>query len=152
MRHGEAYQKDTHPERPLNPVGRQRIHQLGRLLSRAEVPISRIYHSSVLRSQESASIMAEYLPSVAPPEYLSCLDPETDVKMLSYVLTKLEDHSLLLGHLPNMALLASQLLTGNYYQSAIEFAPASIACLSQENALWLLNWLIDPILLNKEEI
>ncbi len=51
---------------------------------------------------------------------------------------------MLVGHVPFMSRLASYLLSGDSEPPLLHFRTASIACLSNDEDSWILEWFITP--------
>jgi len=147
VRHGEAYSQEENPERPLNDYGKQEVAKIGQFLKKTDIPIDYIYHSDKRRAKETAQILSQHLSMVHNVDHLSCLDPEENIEKLTNTIAYLKDNTLLVGHLPNLELLCSFLLTQTYQKPIILLHTAAVACLKFEDPNWILKWLINPSLL-----
>lgn len=147
IRHGEAFSGEEDPERKLTASGKEKVIKLGHFLNVAGINIQHIFHSTKARAQQTAEIIAKNYANTKP-SVLACLEPESDIKTLIYAIDKVENNTLLVGHLPNLELLSNFLLTGNFNTSTIAFSPSSIACFKREGSFWILTWLIEPDLLH----
>ena len=150
IRHGEAYSGEERFERPLNPRGQNEVLQIANYLKSEQCKVEHIYHSEKLRSIETAEIIANALALTTKLQLLPSLDPDEDVFRLIGDLHEFSQNTIVVGHLPNLALLASFMLTGNITQPSVSFLTATTACFEQQNDSWKLKWSIDPQILRKQ--
>ena len=134
VRHGAAYDKEDDPERHLNSDGVSQCHLTGRAVKRLDIQFDLIVSSPIARARQTAEIIAEETgysraeikiteklePTVLPNETLSYLNDFADVKRI-----------LLVGHLPLLGYLASELLI-NTSQIQFYFEPASVCKINTE--------------------
>lgn len=144
MRHGDA----THePGNPLSPKGRKDAEAVAAFLLVQGVSIATIEHSTKLRAQQTAQILAEKLhPSggVAETEGVAPLDDP--LGWAARVRERSED-TFLVSHLPFLPKLFSLLVCGYLDESIIAVPTASVICIARESGLWSLQWMITPDLL-----
>lgn len=145
MRHGEALPVETNPECPLSAHGREDVVRIARYLTRQGVDIKHIYHSNKLRAQQTAEIMAH---SVNPDEITQCqfeLDATQDLDPMLSILAHCQQSTLLVGHLPFLPKLISQLVLGNEDELLVSMPPATIICLTpQDPKKWVIEWMLTP--------
>lgn len=144
MRHGDALSAALDARRPLSPSGRADVEAMARRALAQAVEVSWIYHSGILRAQQTAELMAARL---APPlglRELAGLCPDDDPFIVKAELEGASQPALLVSHLPYLGRLASLLVSGDSEGSVIEFTPATIVCLTRQAARWKLNWRISP--------
>ncbi len=149
MRHGEAYSNEERFERPLNQRGRDEVTHIATFLKEKEINIQKIYHSDKVRSIETAEIIANTLGLTNKLSMLTSLDPEDDVYRLIGDIHEFNQNTLLVGHLPNLALVSCFLLTGNISKPSISFSTATVAHLVQNDNIWTLQWTMSPAALRK---
>ncbi len=148
MRHGEAYSNEERFERPLNPRGKNEVLQMAIYLKNEASNVSRVLHSDKLRAIETAQIVANELGLIGKLQLLPTLDPDEDVYKLVGDLHEFSEDIIMVGHLPNLALLASFILTGNITSPNISFLTATVACFEKTDQ-WNLKWTLDPSSLRK---
>jgi len=131
MQHGAALSKEINPERPLSPVGRDQAARTGKLLRNMGLHFTAILSSPKARAVETAVIVAE---AVGYPKQRIHADevflPKTQPKRTAEFLSQFPGDArvLAVGHLPNLADLASFTLTpGPPLQ--IMFENAGLTCL-----------------------
>lgn len=114
VQHGEAYPESEDPERHLTPRGEGQIQTTVRALQKLDVRFDRIVCSTRMRAQQTAQIVARGLHY--PLEQVAVtpsLDPTAPGAEFLVYLKKLadQDRILLVGHLPSLGKIASDLLT-----------------------------------------
>jgi phosphohistidine phosphatase len=144
VRHGDAVSVAENPQRPLSSGGRRRIEQTARLALEHKIRISMIYHSGILRAQETAEILAEHIMPASGVAQLSGLLPEDDPAMVKAEIDAATDSMLLVGHLPFLSRLAALLVNGDPERPVAEFFPATMVCCSRSAAQWKISWRIAP--------
>jgi phosphohistidine phosphatase len=151
VRHATQKPKEEDPEKSLSDMGRQEIETSSSFAAGHGMNgIHKIYHSGKKRAEQTAEILAKHVKPEAGVEAtdgLAPLDsPSIWVKRLGS--NKYDGDIALVGHLPYMAKLASQLLCDNPEGGFIEFQAAAIACLEKDDeGKWALEWVISPDML-----
>jgi phosphohistidine phosphatase len=139
VQHGDALTKDVDPERPLSGQGRADITRLAAWLAGTDVTVSGILHSGKLRARQTAELLGSVLETgskIRPAEGLGPNDPpEAFLKSLQTV----DEDTLIASHLPFVARVLSQAVTGSPQQALVEFRPGSIAVVERdERGAWRL--------------
>jgi phosphohistidine phosphatase len=145
VQHGEAVPEEVDRDRPLSPKGRADAEALGRLLRDAEARPERILHSGKTRARQTAERLAAALSPPAGMGVTSGLTPKDPVEPIARQAASWVADTLLVGHLPSIARLASYLLTGDVEEVALGYKPGSLACLERpEDGPWTLIWMLRP--------
>ncbi len=144
VRHGEAYSSEERFERPLNSRGQNEVLQVANYLLSEHCQVETIFHSEKLRSIETAEIIANTLGLSAKLQLLPSLDPDEDVFRLIGDIHEFTQNTMIVGHLPNLALLSSFLLSGKISTPSLSFLTATTACLVHAGEEWKLKWSVDP--------
>ncbi|HEX7228709.1 MAG TPA: phosphohistidine phosphatase SixA [Candidatus Binatia bacterium] len=144
VRHGEAVSQAVNGERPLTPEGRRDVERLGRAAAQRGIQPSQIFHSGLLRAQQTAEILGESLGPVEGVRDLVGLRPDDDPVIVKAELETSTVSLMLVGHLPHMSRLASFLVAGDADRSVVEFAPATLLGLGYEDYRWEILWKITP--------
>jgi phosphohistidine phosphatase len=149
VQHAEAKTEKEDPARPLSDKGAKDIRKVASHLSKLNPMISRILYSKKLRAKQTAEILSEYMrPAEAATESdgLAPLDdPSAWVGRLKYLTASVTENIVLVGHLPHLGKLASQLLCGDTEHNVISFKMGGVACLERdEKGNWSLQWMITP--------
>ena len=114
IQHGEAVRQEEDPERPLTEKGAASIKKTAAFLKRSQQKIHLVWHSGKKRAQQTAEILVETLGTGIHPEIAAGLGPNEDVAVIREKIAAASQDSLaLVGHMPHLSYLASQLLTGD---------------------------------------
>jgi phosphohistidine phosphatase len=144
VRHATAYSSAEDPQRPLNSTGKQEAAKIAQFFADSNAKIDHVFHSTKARSEETAQIIAHKLDISASLDTFDALDPDLDIQDLITAIPALESNTLLVGHLPNIGLLAHFLLNGNLNRSFLSFEPATAVALIKDGRFWTLDWFIHP--------
>ena len=144
VRHGEAVSASDDPQRPLSRSGREAVAQIARLARERQVMASVIYHSGILRAQETAEILAQQLMPPSGVKVISGLLPEDDPATGRAELELATDPIMLVGHLPHLSRLAALLVRGDVNDRVVDFQPAAMVCCSRSAARWKIDWQLAP--------
>ena len=149
IRHGEAYSSEERFERPLNERGKNDVSLIAKHLKDSNIQVENIFHSEKVRAIETAEIIADALNLTNKLAVMTSLDPDNEIFDLIGAVHELHYNTIMVGHLPNIALLSSFLITGNINKSPISFSTATAARFEYQNDIWTLKWSIDPASLRK---
>jgi phosphohistidine phosphatase len=127
--------------RPLSPHGRTEAENAGHFLKRMMVKPRYICHSTLLRSAETAALIAGVLDCPQRLQERRGLLPDDGTDAWAEELETLAEHCILVGHLPFLSALASRLLTGTEDDLSSKFPSGSVLCLEREGyGGWILRW------------
>jgi phosphohistidine phosphatase len=140
VRHGEAVSQTVNGQRPLTPGGRRDVARIGRAAAQHGIQPSQIFHSGLLRAQQTAEILSESLGRVEGVHELVGLRPDDDPVIAKAELESSTVSLMLVGHLPHMSRLVSFLVAGDTGRELVEFAPATVLGLSYEDYRWKILW------------
>ena len=147
VRHGSAEAGADDAARRLSPRGREEVEAVARWVAAARIEVAEIRHSGLARARESAEILAARLAPPRGVREVGGLRPNDDPRPVRTELAAARDPVMLVGHLPQLARLASLLLAGDPTAVPIRFAPGAVACLAREDDDgWALDWLVTPAL------
>lgn len=144
VRHGEAVSQALNGERPLTPGGRRDVERLGQGAAKRGIQPGQIFHSGLLRAQQTAEILSESLGPVKGVRESIGLRPDDDPLIAKAELESSTVSLMLVGHLPHISRLASFLVAGNADQELVQFALATVLGLSYENYHWKILWKLTP--------
>jgi len=127
VQHAKPKSKEEDPDRPLSDEGKNDIIKIIKFLP--QLNIKKVLHSDKLRAQQTAEILAKSLKA----EVINgdALEPLADPAIWAQRLDKESEDVMLVGHLPHLAKLASQLLTQNQEKPVISFKQGGIVCLEK---------------------
>lgn len=114
MQHGSAFSKDIDPEQPLSPVGREQIIKSAQAVRRLGLGFDLVVSSPKLRAKQTAEIICELLGY--PEEDIAITDLVKAMSGPQETIEFLKSHKnqgavLVVGHLPNLAKVAGELLS-----------------------------------------
>jgi phosphohistidine phosphatase len=145
VQHAEAKSKEEDPARDLTEKGRQDILRVANYVGNLNLAVSHIFHSGKARAASTAQTLAS---SLKPPKGVSDttgLAPLDDPQIWAERLATMAEDIVLVGHLPHLARLAAQLLTGDKENSVIHFKMGGMVCLRRvEGGQWAVEWMIIP--------
>ncbi len=143
VQHAKPKSKEEDPDRPLSNEGKNDIIKIIKFLP--QLNIKKVLHSSKLRAQQTAEILAKSLKA----EVINgdALEPLADPAIWAQRLDKESEDVMLVGHLPHLAKLASQLLTQNQEKPVISFKQGGIVCLEKTDHGWEVAWMVTSELL-----
>jgi phosphohistidine phosphatase len=144
VRHGEAEPERVDPQRPLTDLGRDEVEGVARMAAAKNFQVSAIFHSGILRAQQTAEILARHLQLTSAVRPLSGLLPQDDPAIAKAELEAAETPVMLVGHLPHLNRLAALLVCGDAEREVVDFAPATLACCAHEGEKWIVAWTLRP--------
>ena len=149
VRHGEPKTESEDPNRPLTERGFDDIERLaGFIAANKNVDVDTVFHSGKLRAQQTAEVLAKHLNPKNGVEKTGGLMPLDDPSVWVERLAVMDDDVMLVGHLPYMSRLASELLAGDSEKTIVTFPTGGIACLERDSTgKWALGWVVDPHIL-----
>ncbi len=150
VRHGDAVEPYVDSKRPLSEAGVRNVDALGGQLAGAGVRVGEIWHSEYLRATQTARQLAPYVEAHTVKLY-SHLAPGDPVGPVAETVMHLDSDLMLVGHLPFMGLLASQLLSGNPEKINCVFDTATAACIQLDPGDNRLHWLLPATLCRRAE-
>ena len=104
------------------------------------VAIDWVYHSGILRAQQTAQLVTAVLVPQQGVREISGLCPEDDPLIIKAQVDEAAYPLLLVSHLPYLDRLAGLMTAGDTEGSVIEFAPATLICLNRRANRWKFQW------------
>ena len=148
VQHGEAVTKEVDPERPLSEQGIADVRRVARTLKQAGVEVERVIHSGKLRAHQTAEILAAEIAPILQLETSDQINPNDNPAAFDFQTANGSVDTMVVGHLPFMAKLVSQLVIGDDNRGLAAYQPGSVVCLeSIEKDGWQINWMLRPELL-----
>lgn len=147
VQHGEACAKEVDSERPLTNQGKDDVDHLATYLKQAGIQVQRVIHSGKLRAQQTAKRLAEAIAPHVELEISEFINPNDSPTVFVPQCENMDMDSLIVGHLPFMAKLLSQLVIEDEDREVVAFQPGTMVCLEAEQGLWHINWMLRPELL-----
>jgi phosphohistidine phosphatase len=141
VQHGIAEPQQVDSTRPLSDIGINEVYRVAAYLRDHHISITKIYHSGKLRAQQTAALFSETL-AIANIAEINGLNPNDDPLELINQLT--EDAVMYVGHLPNLANIVTQLVSGDKNKPVLQFQNSAVACVELDNSSATLKWFITP--------
>lgn len=148
VRHGQAAAHADDSSRPLTDSGRRAVGRVGKFLAGAVQP-AEVRHSTKLRAKQTAEVLARALGLDVDVREVEGLDPIDDVRSLARELSSESRDLVLVGHLPHLGRLASQLVCDEDELDGFVFEAGTALALERigDGSLWVVRWMIAPSLL-----
>ncbi|MCJ2669401.1 MAG: phosphohistidine phosphatase SixA [Candidatus Thermoplasmatota archaeon] len=147
VRHADPKSEAEDPERSLSELGEQQADRIGKFALNAGVRVNQIRHSGKKRAEQTAEIIGRHLSPPKGVVAVTGIAPMDDVVPVAEMLASEEDDVMLVGHLPFMNRLVSQLVFGIPDCAAVDFPKAGMVCLIRETGGWTIDWFVNPSLL-----
>jgi len=115
IRHADALACEPDEARPLSPEGREDVFRLGAFLGRCRgenLEPAEIWHSTLLRAEETAVSLAACAGWKSKLRRMEGLEPDVDPAVIAARLQDFSAPLAIVGHNPNLTLLATLLVTG----------------------------------------
>ena len=144
MRHADAVSEEVDPARPLSKRGREQVARVCAALRGNPVfKPAEIMHSSLVRSRETAELLAAGLKLAAPLVRTDGIEPDDDPARIAAVLESFGADVAVVGHEPHLGALASLMVHGPERSGVFyPFPKAGVLALSREGGRWRADWLV----------
>ena len=145
VQHGKSLPKDVDPQKGLSEEGQSEVEMIAAVARGYGVSVAGISHSGKTRARQTAEIFAAALDAKDRVTERSGINPLDDVAAVANAVSA-EENQMLVGHLPFMERLTSQLITGSIDKPVFKFQNGGIVCLDQdpENRYWFIKWTLMP--------
>lgn len=144
VRHGEAVAETADPNRPLSERGRQEVTRVAQLAGRLGLKVGLVVHSDKLRARQTAEIFAGAFEPTPRIETRDDLQPAADPPSAAQYINTARESLMVVGHLPHLSRLISQLILGDPERELITFSAGAIAALEQAEGRWRIQWILTP--------
>lgn len=131
VQHGKSLAKEIDPDKGLSEEGIAQVTRIADVAGGYGVRVSRILHSGKKRAQQTAEIFAQRLQPQEGIEAISGIDPLDDVVPFAAKLD-LTGNQMVVGHLPFMSRLVSQLVVRNAKIPIFKIQNGGILCLDHD--------------------
>jgi phosphohistidine phosphatase len=148
VRHGEAKPAEVDPSRRLTSKGIQDATKVAEFLSKSHLTMNAIFHSGKTRAQETASVLASHITVQRGVFDTDGLLPNDDPSIWTARISRLTEDTMLVGHLPHLAKLASRLLCDDPKSPIINFPNVGVVCLARSYEGWSVEWMVSPGILH----
>ena len=150
VRHGEAKPMTEDPACPLTDRGAQLVGRIAAWGARAQLTVQEIRHSGKKRAEQTADLFAEQLKPAGGVKAVTGMNPMDDVLPVADATDLEEEDVMLVGHLPFLSRLASQLVLRSQSRPLFLFPNAVVVSLSRQEGQWIINWVVVPELIDSD--
>jgi len=145
VRHAHAIDGDDDALRPLSKKGLAQICAVGgRLRETKAVDAKEVWHSHLLRSQETAVRLNKRLRLDAELRSVSAVKPDDEPETMARRLEAMREPVMLVGHEPHLSALATLLILGKAAAPRFHFKKCSVLRLDRDGEHWSVRWQISP--------
>lgn len=145
VQHGLALSEDIDPKKSLCEAGkRQTVKMVGYLVAN-NIKVDTIWHSAKERAVQTAKIFHDNMPE-AVIKKRDDLNPLDAVDKLIPEVQGLYTDLMIVGHLPFLQKLASQLLASSEDLNLIAFKNSGVVCMEHTDT-WRILWIVTPELI-----
>jgi phosphohistidine phosphatase len=144
MRHADAVANDVDAIRELSPKGRQQVAKVCEALSKVPTfkPVE-LWHSPLLRSEETARLLAAGLGLSVPILLKPGLEPDDDPGAIAATLQDEQRDIVIVGHEPHLGVLSSMMVHGPKPGTIFfPFPKAGVLALASKEKGWRSEWLV----------
>lgn len=148
VQHGAAVAKEVDPDRPLSTDGIDAVTRMTAFMKNAGINLDRVLHSGKTRARQTAEIFAKSICESGATENIAGINPEDPVGKFIKHIERFNSPTMVVGHMPFMARLVSQLLIDSDAIALVEYHPGSVVCLGKDDDRhWIIHWMLRPELL-----
>lgn len=145
VQHAQSKTEAEDPLRGLSKEGQATAAQMAKMLQRLGLKVAAIWHSDKLRARQTAEALALGVHAWEGLQQREGLAPLDDVAPIAERLQQEANDVMIVGHLPHLSKLASQLLAGSPERKIVEFQMGAAVCLGRdETGVWSLQWMLPP--------
>ena len=144
IQHAKAKSKVVDPERGLTDHGVAEARRSFAFFARQKPAVQEIWHSGKKRAMQTAEILSAALGGVGEAVEHGGLAPNDGAGRVAEELQASDTNTVIVGHMPHLARLASFLLAGDEMRGGVLFKNAGVVCLEREGSSWRICWMIAP--------
>ena len=143
IRHADAVSDEVDPARPLSARGRDQVARVCAMLGKGSFKPAEIWHSPLVRSRETAELLAKGLKLSAPLVLKPGLEPDDDPSVIAALLKAQTADIAAVGHEPHLGVLACLMVHGPTRPAIFfPFPKAGVLALSSDGKRWKSEWLV----------
>ena len=107
-----------------------------------------LWHSKKARAIQTAEILSQAMKIKKDSSERDDLKPNDEILSLEQELSRVEGDVMVVGHMPFLGKLASQLLSGSESARTVHFRQGGVLCLNYDKDTgWQVEWMIIPEIL-----
>jgi phosphohistidine phosphatase len=151
VQHGNAVSKDENPHRPLSDKGRADVARVADFVRPLKITVDYLWHSKKSRALQTAQILAGAVKVKKGLSERDDINPNDELDALLKDLSKADGDIMVVGHMPFLGKLASELLSGSKAANTVHFRQGGILCLNYDKDTgWQIEWMITPDILTAQ--
>jgi len=151
VQHGNAVSKDENPDRPLSKQGRTDVARVADFARPLKITVDYLWHSKKSRAVQTAQLLAKAVKVKKGLSERDDINPNDEITALLKDLSKVDGDIMVVGHMPFLSRLASELLSGSEAANTVRFRQGGILCLNYDKDTgWQIEWMITPDILTAE--
>jgi phosphohistidine phosphatase len=148
VQHGNAVSKEENPDRPLSEQGRADLAKVTEFILPLKIEVDYLWHSKKARAIQTAEILSQAMKIKKDSSERDDLKPNDEILSLEQELSRVEGDVMVVGHMPFLGKLASQLLSGSESARTVHFRQGGVLCLNYDKDTgWQVEWMIIPEIL-----
>jgi phosphohistidine phosphatase len=145
VQHGNAVSKQENPDRPLSEQGRSDLARVAGFIRPLKIEADYLWHSKKSRAAQTARILAEVIKTRKGISERDDIKPNDEIAALERELSKVSADVMIVGHMPFLGRLASELLSGSETANTVRFRQGGIVCLNYDKDTgWQIEWMVTP--------
>jgi phosphohistidine phosphatase len=145
VQHANAVSKDEDPDRPLSEQGRADLAKVADFVHPLKIEVDYLWHSKKSRAVQTAEILSEVVKTRKSINERDDINPNDEITALVKDLSKIDGDVMVVGHMPFLGRLASELLSGSENANTVRFRQGGIVCLNYDKDTgWQIEWMITP--------
>ncbi len=157
LRHANAGQKafsslEKDEKRPIDKIGEQQSHDVGRALAAIGVSVNVIISSPLTRAMQTAAIVSQEIGHEEKIVTDAALRPEATFEQFKGLLNRHKDRLaiMVVGHDPSMTEFVNKVLSGGVPMAAVEMKKCGVAKVEKElRRPAVLRWCMTPKVVQK---
>lgn len=138
------------PERSLSKKGISDVTLVAEHLSSMGLKVSRIYHSEKLRAKQTAQILQQRIKPQEGLRQVVGLAPSDDISLALGLIENAGEPIMIVGHLPHLSKLLSQLVVRNQERELLSFDAGGIVCVAKGDKRWMIRWILSARTLREQ--
>jgi phosphohistidine phosphatase len=148
VQHGNAVSKDENPDRPLSDKGRANVARVADFIKTLKITVDYLWHSKKSRAVQTAQILAKVIKVKKGLSERDDINPNDELDALLKDMSKIDGDTMIVGHMPFLGRLASELLSSSEAANTVQFRQGGILCLNYDKDTgWQIEWMITPDIL-----
>ena len=149
VQHAAAVSKEQNLSRPLSDQGHDDLAAVVEFIRPMKISVKHIWHSGKARAIQTARELSYVVSAQHGCQQHEGLEPNDDVFMLEKEINDCNSDLMIVGHLPFLSKLASELLSGSQQANTIYFRQGGVLCLHYDKDTgWQVEWMVVPDMLN----